>query len=50
MIVFPGSLDWPLPPGPLPGVYHLTQFDDNYERYLLAMDISEEAVPHILAA
>lgn len=40
----------PSPPGPLPGVYHLTQFDDNYERYLLAMDISEQAVPHILAA
>jgi len=37
-------------PGPLPGVYHLAQFDSHYEKYLLAMDISAQAVPHILAA
>jgi len=37
-------------PGKLTGVYSLTQFDENYEKYLLAMDISHEAVPYILAA
>ena len=37
-------------PGKLTGLYSLTQFDENYEKYLLAMDISHEAVPYILAA
>jgi len=40
----------PGPPVSLSGVFHLTQFDDNYEKYLLAMDISHNAVPHIIAA
>jgi len=32
------------------GVYHLESHDSGYADYLLAMDIPEAAVPHILAA
>ena len=32
------------------GVYHLESHDSGYGDYLLAMDIPEAAVPHILAA
>eukprot|EP00092_Neocalanus_flemingeri_P025445 GFUD01027587.1.p1 GENE.GFUD01027587.1~~GFUD01027587.1.p1 ORF type:complete len:211 (-),score=42.39 GFUD01027587.1:163-795(-) len=51
-LLFIEKVPWPMPgtPVPLSGTFHLTQFDDNYEKYLLAMDIPHTAVPHIIAA